>query len=140
MMLGDGHWMGSGHDIGTGTMRYDTSSKQLADDFQRLCLHAGWSTNIALKNEKGYTNYIDERKVVCTVDAWRLTIVTKQNNPKVNKTKKMDKMIEYDGKVYCCTVPSGVIYVRRNKTPIFSGNSIAGQKGWKNAYSMAQKG
>src|SRR5581483_8164240 len=34
MMLGDGHWMKNG------TMRYDTSSKMLADDFQRLCLHA----------------------------------------------------------------------------------------------------
>lgn len=130
MMLGDGHWMGSVHDVGTGTMRYDTSSKQLADDFQRLCLHAGWSANIILKCKEGYTKQIRGKPVTCTVDAWRLTVVTKQNNPLVNKNAdKLDKMVPYKGKVYCCTVTSHIIYVRRDKTPIFCGQSVHGQKG-----------
>lgn len=120
MMLGDGHWMKNG------TMRYDTSSKQLANDFQRLCLHAGWSSNIMIKNKKGYTTYIKGRKAVCTTDAYRLTIITKQNNPKVNKNKQQDEWINYNGNVFCCTVSSGVIYVRRNGIPVFSGNSRSG--------------
>nr|URM62346.1 DNA directed RNA polymerase subunit 2 [Mimivirus sp.] len=120
MMLGDGHWMKNG------TMRYDTSSLKLANDFQRLCLHAGWSTNMTIKSKKGYTTYIEGRKVVSTTDAYRLTIITKQNNPKVNKTAQQDKWIDYDDNVYCCTVSSGVIYVRRNGIPVFSGNSRAG--------------
>jgi len=124
MMLGDGHWMANG------TMRYDTSSVQLADDFQRLCLHAGWSTNIKLKCSVGYETEIRGKPCICTVDAWRLTVITAQNNPIVNKTaNKLDEMIDYNGKVYCCTVPSGVIYVRRNKMPVFSCNSVHGQKG-----------
>jgi DNA-directed RNA polymerase beta subunit/DNA-directed RNA polymerase beta' subunit len=31
----------------------------------------------------------------------------------------------YDGYVYCCTVPNGVLFVRRNGIPVFSGNSTA---------------
>ena len=121
MMLGDGHWMKNG------TMRYDTSSEQLADDLQRLCLHAGWSANKILKSEKGaYGGCIDGRQIISTTEGYRLTIVTKQNNPKVNKNKHCDEYVPYNGHVYCCTVSSGVIYVRRNGIPVFSGNSRAG--------------
>jgi hypothetical protein len=30
----------------------------------------------------------------------------------------------YDGYVYCCTVPNGIVLVRRNGRPVFSGNSV----------------
>ena len=52
MMLGDGHTMENG------TRRYDTSSVQLKDDFQRLCLHAGWAANVIVKYKAG-------REAVC---------------------------------------------------------------------------
>ncbi|RYE20667.1 MAG: hypothetical protein EOP45_10670, partial [Sphingobacteriaceae bacterium] len=121
MMLGDGHTMVNG------TMRYDTSSIKLANDFQRLCLHAGWSANIIVKSLAGTNGgIINGRQITSTVDSYRLTIITKQNNPKVNKNKKMDEFIKYSDYVYCCTVSSGVIYVRRNGIPTFSGNSRAG--------------
>jgi RNA polymerase Rpb2, domain 6/RNA polymerase Rpb2, domain 7 len=125
MMLGDGHTMKNG------TRRYDTSSPQLADDFQRLCLHAGWSCNICIKYKAGKTSYIEKRDehITTTVDAYRMTIIETQNEPVVNKEKKMDEWIEYDGDVHCCTVPSGIIYVRRNGYPVWTGNSRHGQKG-----------
>ena len=127
MMLGDGHWMKN-----ITTRRYDTSSKKLADDFQRLCLHAGWSANMTVKYPKGHQSMCLGKVITTNADALRLTIVTAQNNPKVNKDKKnklSDEMIDYNGKVYCCTVSSGIIYVRRNGIPVFSGNSRSGQKG-----------
>lgn len=136
MMLGDGHKM-----KGTSTRRYDTSSTRLADDFQRLCLHAGWSTNKMLKYEAGHQSTIKGTGEVITsnADAWRLTVITKQNEPLVNKDKGtkdlLDCFVKYDGKVHCCTSTSGVIYVRRlQKTgtayPVWSGNSSRhGQKG-----------
>ena len=135
MMLGDGHTMANG------TRRYDTSSQQLADDFQRLCLHAGYSTNNTVKYGAGHEATIvkGDRKgeVICsTVDAYRLTIIEKQNTPKVNKNIKPngddrhDSWVPYQGKVYCCRVKGpGAIYVRRNGTPVWSGNSRHGQKG-----------
>jgi hypothetical protein len=133
MMLGDGHTMENG------TRRYDTSSKRLADDFQRLCLHAGYATNISLKYEAGHESQEIKsgknkgKTITSTADAYRLTIIETQVEPLVNKyIKKVDdqvidncdKMIDFNGKVYCCTVDGeGVIYVRRNCIPVWSGNS-----------------
>jgi hypothetical protein len=83
-MLGDGHTMENG------TRRYDTSSVDLANDFQRLCLHAGFSTNIAIKYKAGKESVIKKEGregvvIRSTVDAYRMTIVEKQNSPLVNK-------------------------------------------------------
>jgi DNA-directed RNA polymerase II subunit RPB2 len=126
MCLGDGHISTSG------TQQYDTSSKRLADDFQRLCLHAGWSCNKHLKMPEGATA-TDKRGHVykANADNWRLSIVTKQNEPIVNGAKWkhiQDGWETYQGKVYCCTVPEGegVLYVRREGYPVWCGNSRAG--------------
>lgn len=140
MILGDGHKMKS-----TMTQRYDTSSVQLRDDFQRLCLHAGYSANWYLKYESGHETIVksrhgrklvEEEIITSTTDAFRLTIVKKQNNPLVNKNIKpdgsgrLDRLEEFNGKVYCCTVPGdGVLYMRRNGKPVWCGNSRHGQKG-----------
>jgi ribosomal protein L37AE/L43A len=135
MMLGDGHTMKNG------TRRYDTSSIQLANDFQRLCLHAGYSTNISIKYKAGHEATIkkegrNNEVIRSTADAYRLTIVEKQNTPKVNKNSKPDgsdchdSWVKYNGKVYCCRVEGpGAVYVRRNGVPVWSGNSRHGQKG-----------
>jgi hypothetical protein len=129
-----------GHEMDNGTKRYDTSSTILADQFQRLCLHAGFSTNKKLKCEAGYeavgkTGKNEGVVFKTSVDAWRLTIIETQNEPLVNKTvsagKQLDRYENYNGRVYCCTVPTtdGVIYVRRNGMPVWCGNSRYGQKG-----------
>lgn len=135
MMLGDGHTMTNG------TRRYDTSSLQLANDFQRLCLHAGYSTNLVIKYKAGHESVIvngDRTGEVfrSTVDSYRLTIIEKQNTPKVNKNIKPngedrhDSWVPYHGKVYCCRVEGpGAVYVRRSGVPVWSGNSRHGQKG-----------
>jgi hypothetical protein len=141
MCLGDGHTMKNG------TIRYDTSSTKLADDFQRLCLHAGWSSNKILKDVKDTIGVIRQngQRFVRNADAWRLTIITAQNEPLVNKNKKpgdiltyLDSWENYDGKVYCCEVPigKGIIYVRRNGIPCWSGNSRSGRiwPRWKTQY------
>lgn len=131
MCLGDGHISTSG------TQQYDTSSNKLADDFQRLCLHAGWSCNKHLKMAEG-TSVTDNTGYVykASADNWRLSIVTKQNEPIVNGAKWkhiQDGWEQYTGKVYCCTVPEGdgVVYVRREGRPVWCGQSRAGQLGQK---------
>ena len=133
IMINDDHTME--------TRRYDTSSVQLANDFQRLCLHAGYSSNIILKYTAGHESVLKkvgrEGEIIrSTADAFRLTIIEKQNTPLVNKNittsgeNRHDSWIDYEGKVYCCKVEGpGAIYVRRNKMPVWSGNSRHGQKG-----------
>lgn len=133
MMLGDGHTMENG------TRRYDTSSKKLADDFQRLCLHAGYSCNIAVKYKAGHISICKAKGregeiFKSTADAYRMTIIESQNEPLVNKNKgkgkQADRYEHYKGKVYCVNMNhKGVIYVRRDKIPAWSGNSRHGQKG-----------
>lgn len=133
MVLGDGHTMKNG------TRRYDTSSKQFANDFQRLCLHAGYSCNIAVKYKAGRVAVIKKKgregeTITSTADAYRMTIIEKQNTPLVNKNvaagKQLDGKVKYTGKVHCCTVPGdGIVYVRRNGVAVWCGNSNHGQKG-----------
>lgn len=145
-VLIDGMCLGDGHTMDNGTRRYDTSSKRLADDFQRLCLHAGFATNTMVKYKAGHCSEIVKgkrkgEKITSTCDAYRLTIIETQVEPLVNKNIKKDKetgdlvdnhdkMIDFKGKVYCCTVSGkGIIYVRRDGVVVFSGNSRHGQKG-----------
>lgn len=117
---------------GTRTQQYDTSSNQLADQFQRLCLNAGWSCNKHMEMAKGttMTNAIGYACKAST-NHWRMSIVTKYNEPVVNGAKWkqiQDGWEAYQGKVYCCTVPQGegVLYVRRQGCPVWCGNSRAG--------------
>jgi DNA-directed RNA polymerase II subunit RPB2 len=125
MILGDGHTMKNG------TLRYDTSSEILADDFQRLCLHSGFSANKYMRYEAGHEAYCKSRDEIfkSTRDSYRLTVVKTQNNPIVNKNRKQDGtngndgIMKYNGKVYCCQVTSGIIYVRNNGKPVWCGNS-----------------
>jgi DNA-directed RNA polymerase II subunit RPB2 len=130
MILGDGHFF-----KGTTTTRYDTSSIKLRDDFQRLCLHAGWGCNYYLKQEKGTINTILGKESITNADHWRLTVCKTQNNVLVNKYIKkgnqQDSWVDFEGKVYCCTVPTpdGIIFVRREGKSIWCGQSRTGQKG-----------
>lgn len=103
-----------GYMMAHGTYGYDTKNIQLADDLQRLCLHAGYACDIdTITNKCSIYNII----TVC--------------RPLVNYNilTKDDAMVQYKGNVYCCTVPSGVIYVRRNGKATWCGNSSYGQKG-----------
>lgn len=156
LCLGDGDFM-----KGTTTVRYYTSSIKLKDQLQRLCLHAGYSGNVVMRYEKGRTAVIKsginkDRKITTNADSYVVTIVTKQNQPLINKnltstdkSKQHDKKAKYKGKVYCCDMgdtddegeeleddQKGIIYVRHNigkdsksSVPLWSGNSRNAQKG-----------
>jgi len=138
MCLGDGG-LNVSENSTTDTWRYYTSSTGLADDFMRLCLHAGYSTNKLLKSEAGTINAgpIGGRQLTITqnADSFNLSVIKTQNEPLVNKDmpKKpfWDNWTDYDGKVHCCTVPlgEGIIYVRRKGYSVWSGNSRSAQKG-----------
>ena len=126
MLLGDGHNV-KGYD----RYRYDTSSLKLSDDFQRLCLHAGWASNRQLKCAAGAQkpSYFENKdgkiiKIQGKYDAWRLSVCKTQVEPTVNKhvgvydydeeyapkngktkTKKIqDHYVDFTGQVYCCQV------------------------------------
>jgi len=123
MCLGDGSFKKNGG------MIYYTSSIKLADDFMRLCLHSGNSSTKSLHIKKGSVTYIEGRKVEVNHDIWRLSVITKKNNPSVNhghhntQDVQVEEVYDYSGSVYCLKVPSEVFYVRRNGKSCWTGNS-----------------
>jgi thymidylate synthase ThyX/intein/homing endonuclease len=104
MMAGDGtvsHY---------GTRVYNTCSKRLADDVQRLVLMLGRPANINYSPGKdGATDMFRVRE-------------TKYVNASINKHKQQDKWVEYSGKVYCVAVPNRVIITRRRDKVLVVGN------------------
>ena len=127
---------GDGTVMKNGVERFFTSSTILADQFQRLCLHAGWSANKSMVYEAGTKFIIKGKHTKANANFWALTINKHKNNPMVNhghtKTQKAqsEELISFTGNVYCIQVPSHIFYVRRNGKPVWTGNSNRhGQKG-----------
>jgi len=80
--------------------KFVSPTKGVADDFVRLCLHAGYSCVV-------------ENNVVCYVKV----------NAIVNEY--VEEIYDYEGPVYCLEVPNEVFYVKRNGKAVWTGNSRA---------------
>ena len=127
MLLGDGSSSKSGCEF------YYTSSVNLANQFQQLCLHAGWAGIISTHIKAGSQIVkIKERELTNNYDILRISVITKKLNPSVNhghtKSQKIqeEKFIENEKcPVFCLQVPSEVFYIRRNGKACWTGNSRA---------------
>jgi intein/homing endonuclease len=136
-ILLDSMILGDGHISKNNCVKYYTSSKQLSDDVQILSLHAGYSANIKKRYEAGHSVWYETRQeyITSTADSYDITIVKTKNEPQINhghcrsQNGQKEEWVPYNGKVYCCTVPSGVIYIRHNNKPVWCGNSRYAQKG-----------
>lgn len=123
--------LSDGHSTACGKMIYSTASNKLADDVQRLALHAGWSANKILHTRAGTPYSICGRSGITTSDLWSLRIVTSKNRPAVNhghhkeQNGQKEEMVPFNGKVFCLEVPGNIFYVRRNGRPVWTGNSRA---------------
>jgi hypothetical protein len=126
MVLGDGTYKKP-----YGGLVYTTSSKQLADDVMRLCLHCGWSGNITITVKAGNTSVIRGRTIISKHDVLRIGINKTKNNPSVNHAHTKEQNIQEETlttekcPVFCLQVPSEVFYVRRNGKAVWTGNSRA---------------
>lgn len=124
MVLGDGTYKKP-----YGGLVYTTSSKQLADDVMRLCLHCGWSGNITVTVKAGNTSVIRGRTIVSKHDVLRIGINKTKNTPEVNHAHVKEQNIQEESlkiekcHVCCLEVPSGVFYIRRNGKAVWTGNS-----------------
>lgn len=125
MILGDGTYKANGG------MVYYTTSKGLADDVMRLCLHCGWSSDIGVAVYAGSKSNIRGREVISAYDVLRLGINKTKNTPEVNHSHVKTQNIQEESMtvekcpVFCLQVPSEVFYVRRNGKGCWTGNSRA---------------
>ena len=124
-----GMWLGDGSKGNSSSEFYYTSSERLADDFMRLCLHAGWSANQTVHIEEGTENTIRDKLVTHNHDCYRLGIVKTKTHPAVNhghvkeQNIQEEEFYDFEGPVYGLSVPADGFYVRRNGKPCWVGSS-----------------
>ena len=92
---------------------FETHNAIVADEWQRLCLHAGWWATVsqAPMEEDGHM-----------IPRW---IVYVSKDRVVTNSQARENIRSYSGPVYCLTVPGGVFFVRRNGKAHWTGNSRA---------------
>lgn len=113
------------------TVFYHTFSKFLKDDIMRLALHSGWAANAVCPLVQFDENIHKSKNPSSSVCSWLITIIKDNLEPLVNQQTWEEP--EHD-KVFCCTMPSGLLYVRNSsgdlQRPVWCGNSAShGQKG-----------
>lgn len=98
-----------------------TACFEKAGDYQELYLKAGLCSIIRVDDRVGEFHFINGRRCCHNVPTY-IVSVTKRTNEHLFNRKNWKKLY-YDGKVYCVTVPNGLLYVRRNGKAFWSGNS-----------------
>ncbi|MEM4726215.1 MAG: LAGLIDADG family homing endonuclease, partial [Nitrososphaerales archaeon] len=113
---------------------YGTGSEKLANDVQELCFRLGYRTNLTYKYNRPVKH---SKNGTESLRMFRVQIHTKRSNNgskywyisngknvsefSGKRTHNIDKT-QYDGNVYCVTMPSGRLFVRRNGVIALSGN------------------
>ena len=109
-----------------------TVSPKMADDIQRLMLHIGYSSSIAVVDRRGNVSEgldsagnpyrIISKSIVYTVSANK-----SKNEPIIKASNRTPFSIEqYSGMVYCVDLEKNhTLYVRRNGKTVWSGNCRA---------------
>jgi thymidylate synthase (FAD) len=92
---------------------YSSSSKELFNGVMTLASTCGFSVSKPkerhLENPRHSTNY--------------LAIIKSRHHAVVSPKRGDERVVQYDGPVYCVTVPSGLLLVRRNNKQLVCGNS-----------------
>ena len=122
LMETDGTVQGEGQEV------FFTSSRQLAADFQRLCLHTGRSASVKM-NPGGKEIRIRGRDTISN-DAWVCCVLQAGKRLYGEKSTRSSNVIyefPYLGDVFCIGVPKHhIIYTRFNGKPAWTGNSWDG--------------
>jgi len=131
MMLGDGHYSAT-------CASYVTTSKNLADDFQRLCLHIGYAGKVKATNrEPCILKFPGREDVTIPKTRYDVSVYRGKLNPTINHSHtrhqrgQSERWVNYTGKVHCVTLERNhILYTRRNGKAHWSGNtSRYGAKG-----------
>ena len=94
---------------------FRTSSRRLADDVTEIALRLGMAARVRVWQPPAGGNNRRTMFLV-NVNRYRLT-------PCVNRRRRSVTTEEYFGEVFCCTIPSGLLYVRRNGISVWCSNS-----------------
>ena len=116
--------LGDGHECKTYTGYYSTS-KRLIGDVQEIAIKMGFSGNVSEKKQT--CSFIKGRKISSFSTLYQFFIRKSKYKQLCGANfRGYIKTKPYKGKVFCVSVPSGVVKVRREGKEIWSGNSLMG--------------
>jgi hypothetical protein len=127
-------FIGDGHKTKTSNI-LTTISTQLRDDVCELLLKVGccfsyYSKSAEyinnLKKNKNYQYQITSKHTAWYIN-WLQQINVEFDTSKIKKglcPNTKEEWINYQGKVYCVTVPNHIVYIRRNGKGVWCGNSL----------------
>ena len=119
-------YAGDGHQATTSHILY-TVSKKLADDVQELILKVGDVAHIK-SHKPGKGGSVGDHKITSKLPYYGVNWLKKSyyhnTGNKVSYRKTSENWVDYEGMVYCATVPNHIMYVRRFGTPVWCGNSL----------------
>lgn len=107
-----------GYFLEKSTPLYFTVSTALRDDLMEILVKCGMHSSCGVFNKKGNCSYYKGREIRANYDLWYISIINDDRNLILWKPKE----IEYDGKVYCASVPNRTLMVRRNGKMHWCGN------------------
>lgn len=124
-ILFDALWLGDGAKNGH---QYGSVSERLADNVQELALKLGMCGTIWKDKNSGRESLLDGRVVASRFPLFMVSISKCQLSPDIGQVKskraEQVRVVSYDGPVFCCTLErNGIMYVRRNGKPVWTGNS-----------------
>lgn len=117
----DAYAAGDGYKRPSGEIIY-TSCEDMANDLQELILKTGVPSVIRKRKLEGVGQWFarEERFITSTRDGFVVTRPDKATEAKMYNTKQT--VTDYEGKVYCATVPNHLLFTRRNGYTMWSGN------------------
>ncbi|EJM4836614.1 FAD-dependent thymidylate synthase [Campylobacter coli] len=103
-----------------------TTSKKLKEQLYLLCLIAGYYPTISITDRVGKHSTIKSSEPKVNHILYSISYSKKmfRNIETTIKLSKHRKISEYNGKVYCVSVPNGNLFVRRNNKGMWCGNCL----------------
>lgn len=124
---GDGHIYGRNNKGLSAT----TTSIRLRDDLQEIALKIGFSAYYRPHKPKGTSfqspNYNYKKRYKQRNDSWVVFFIRKNVHTilpsLIKRGNHIEKWVDFDGEVYCASVPNHTLYIRRGGIPLWCGNS-----------------
>lgn len=118
--LGDGHIRTRKN----GTIEHTifTCSEQMAKDFQELALKVGWTSSVR-RQKPAVSYYKKEDRWITNTGGWHVSF--KKTTDWSHLREQRTGAVDYCGRVYCLSVSTGILCVRRDGRTHFNGNTPA---------------
>ena len=118
----EGYALGDGNIQPNGFRIFYTCNQKLSDDVQEMLLKIGRVGIVKSRGFRKERKFIDGREIIQKLPALEIIERVQKTRSWLDARDKSTE--EYDGIVYCATVPGHVMYVRRNGKPFWCGNTV----------------